>query len=1294
MSVETSKSSSPPDKRTPDVKVLANGKVMKVQKTRQRKILSCIYCHSKKIKCSRQMPTCNNCEKLGFDCQYFVNDRILKGGKQRSGSPPTPTINGLTGLTEKSLTPDLPNHFTVSRYPPNMNGGTGTESENELHSLSSSEPNNNSHHPSLSHPQMTDHHPSLSTPTPQIPDHQFPNHRIANSQLPPGGQANISNLGTHGSHVSNGHLAHELSGQESKLHESFSPNFPTFPKSMLQTPVINNSNNNASSNFFHSNSGLTSHQDFATPQDKEDQYSFNLSSFTFASFPNNASNSNSNNLNTTTTTTTATTNSNNNNNNPQNFSKFLSSEIHSNVPSHNNSSTNISSLFAKNPGQIYPQNSVQNFMDQLNSKNNSSHTNLPANLSGSNVPRIDSTSNFLTQSHPVSHHPATDIPVLATPSPQSQFQSHLLAHIPNTSNNNNTFGPGNHGNSNGASVLPHGFPSASFEDSSRLDNTKNFLNGTNNYYDNENLLEDLEKLLPNSKEKSFELVDRYINSVHILLPVITNIDDFLDEHQKFWNECNPYDKQSNNTLTDFNCLQFYTLYFPILYASTISEFEEYDNLLLNQDINKYLNGFNKICQYYNYPHGLKIIPLLLGNVIIQSTSPNPSTMEISQIIRYAKFLEMNKDPVLTLKIKNFEIIKFRRLLWWVIFGLDCLTSHNFCLPPVCRFEDFNVLLPNEEEPKFSELTNEINEYELNISMLSLNIKFKYDRILNELVYQLHNDTSKNISIDKMNEIKRMIVEYFEYIHLSINKMNLYHKRFPPQTVNEINLVNFIKNHSWSFVDRALMLLHKKFLLSEHAGLVTSNSKSNPFMKNIPNGNGLGNEGDDDEEDEEEDKTGLLFKFDNRHEPREQGALSKQKEKEQERDEDHRLRTRSSYSVHLTKPRNGKLSFNEYEDTFQGLLEANLINNMLNYKNLNINLEFNKFKNFNYNDMNNNLIPSILHNLNDFLKYNDFLKFGKFNWYVKRTIPLDSIILLFMILIIKFKTEVIKFNELIIIVKLINKSLFILNRKWFKTEKYKRMLSLTNLTWEYIIKKFNILQIINKFTNSNFSIISSGKNKIFNKYEYFNYQLTGYVNTTELFKTMQVAQPVLSIELINILNDQKSKYLTSSASSTVSPTPNLENSAINSNTINYIFNSSSSSPMPPNKMDESFKPGLEANGAVKDSSSDNANTDTKDYNSANSTRNGFDLHEEIDENQTLNSKYDINLIEHNDDFKLDNDFNISLQLVNEFECDNQELHLLKEKIVFDLKNNYVDINDYCAFYISLENILHELIAGID
>lgn len=205
--------------------------------------------------------------------------------------------------------------------------------------------------------------------------------------------------------------------------------------------------------------------------------------------------------------------------------------------------------------------------------------------------------------------------------------------------------------------------------------------------------------------------------------------------------------------------------------------------------------------------------------------------------------------------------------------------------------------------------------------------------------------------------------------------------------------------------------------------------------------------------------------------------------------------------------------------------------------------------------------------------------------------------------------------------------------------------------------------MNKFTNSNFTINSGSKNKIFNKYEYFNYQLTGYLNTTELFKTMQVAQPSLSMDLINKLNNQKSKYLSNGG------TPRLGQGGLTSDSINFNAHINDNNG---NEHDRSLITGY---GKVD--------------------KLGFDLIENDVLNDALVSKYehDINF-ESSDEFKIEKDFTITLGLCNGFEIDEGELSLLKDKVCFDLKNNYVDINDYCAFYISLENILHEVMNFID
>lgn len=1033
----------PSRKRSQEMKVLADGNVMKLQKTRQRKILSCVYCHSKKIKCSRAQPVCNNCTKLGIECKYFVNERVSRGGRKKSedqGQADHENGNGRNGgghENGQNLHMDMVNGITAA----DINGihATTQQMNNMMNRTMGTQMDVSS---------------SLSSHSSQ--------HRESDSSgmAPPSDQSEYSDLnGSPGEKKKTEPLSlqdsmHYLFGigspgpkQLALLSQvSYSPETP----SILQAPIVNSMSHNITNNFFNTN--------YATNNpnlNADDQYSFNLSSFTFTpgtEMMNPRSPGG----------TPGIKNEMENEKVPEEKQKTLSPLA---------SSTNISGMY---------KNGVTNFID------------------GPSAP-----------------NPIENISTIS-------YSGNLV--VRNSQPNN----PGLHNSLNAYSSNPA--------------TTVNYLYGTNSYYDNENLLTDLLKHLPNSKERSFELIDRYVNSVHILLPIMVNLSEFIKEHEKYWDIFDPYKNHSPSSSSssaspeDFHLLQFYTLYFPVLYASTISEFEEYDNLLLNQDINKYLKGFNKLCQYYNYPHGLKTIPLLLGNVIIQSTSPNPSTMEMSQIIRYAKFLQFHKDPVISLRIADWQVVKFRRLLWWVIFGLDGLSSHNFCLPPVCKFEDFNVVMPEDEDPVFDE-NGVVIKKKLNVTMLAMTVKFKYDRILSELVYQLHNGLSTNISPEETNDIKAMIVELFHFIHKAIIKMNNYYGASPPTTVQEMNLLNFIKNHSWSFVDRALMLLHKKILLRDPS-----------------------------------------------------------------KDENCVDDSKSEYVVSASKERGGVLSLSQHEDTFGRIQEANIISN---FDNSSISqLRFNQYELFTYESLHNNLIPSILHNLNDFLKYNDFIKFGKFNWYIKRTIPLDLIILLFVIICVKIKYEFMTVSELVIYVKLINKALFILNRKYFKNEKYKRMLSLTNLTWEFILKKHNIIKLINVLND-----------KKTGRIEFFDYQVSGYMNMSELFNVMDVPQPALISNGVNL-----------------------------------------------GSIKHDDAPASEQKWEAEDSECE-------------SPEGRVALNQSVFSNQLVQQE----------DRKLD-----------EVELQGQKLELLQlnEKIYYDLRNNFVDINDYCTFYSSLENVLHELMEYID
>lgn len=1007
-------------RKSQEMKVLANGNVMKLQKSRQRRILSCIHCHSKKIKCSRVQPVCDNCQKVGIECKYFSNKRMSRGGRRRSATAQNPPKR------TDSITSELP--VKTENHSLDPHESSSATDYSEMHRM-----------PSLDSDKLMSPDEKLDPVSySQDPSLDFMGMAAKVKELSPTARGNFSSL-------------------ESASISSLS---------VLQAPVPNSVSNNMTNNFFNTNYASNNKQKSA-PCD--DLYSFNMSSFTFTS---------------------------------AHAPSFASPSVKGALSSHGNLGK-IETVVESIPSDM-----SATFLESK------STTSTNEGLKPNNKCQ---TTNFV------------DGPRRAPP---------VMGNLPPKVSSVTTFGQaGDISDTEASSLNNPGLKNSLTAFPSNPATTMNYLYGTNTHYESLSLLSDLIDHLPSSRERSLELLDRYLNSVHILFPVMVNLHEFIKEHDRFWDKFDPQKTHSSSTpeyVDDFNLLQFYTLYFPILYASTISEFEEYDNLLLNQDVNKYLKGFNRICQYYNYPHGLKSIPLLLGNVIIQSTSPNPSTMEMSQIIRYAKFLQLHKDPATHLKITDWKIVRFRRMLWWVIFGLDALSSHNFCLPPVCRYEDVDVELPDAEDPIFDS-SGHLTHKQLNVTILSMTIKFKYDRILSDLVNQLHNALSLNITEEEIQRIKSMIIDLFHYIHKSILKMNEFFQINPPSTVQEMNLLNFVKNHSWSYVDRSMMLLHKKILLNDPKG----SKKSFERESNV-----------------------LAMSF--------------------------------------RKDRNGCLALSEYEDTFGRLQENNII---ANFDNLPLSqLRFNQHELFTYENMDNNLIPSILHNLNDFLKYNDFIKFGKFNWFIKRTIPLDSIILLFIIISVKFKYNFMTLNELVIYVNLINKSLYILNRKYFKNEKYKRMLSLTNCTWEFILKKFNVVRVMNAINH-----------KKGTKIECFDFQVNGYMNMSELFDVMDVPQPALIHNGENI-------------------------------------------------------------GIAKTDVSGSSFGD-----SSNKWKSELGLNDDK-LSQTLF-------------------FNVLLHLnekQSEADLQGQKLELLQlnEKIYYDLRNNFVDIIDYCTFYSSLENVLHELMDYIN
>lgn len=81
---------------------MENGGVLKVQPVRQRKIYSCIACHSKKIKCSKDHPTCLRCAKIGIECRYYINERVSRRASPSEPGSKVVKLRGRKAASDKT----------------------------------------------------------------------------------------------------------------------------------------------------------------------------------------------------------------------------------------------------------------------------------------------------------------------------------------------------------------------------------------------------------------------------------------------------------------------------------------------------------------------------------------------------------------------------------------------------------------------------------------------------------------------------------------------------------------------------------------------------------------------------------------------------------------------------------------------------------------------------------------------------------------------------------------------------------------------------------------------------------------------------------------------------------------------------------------------------------------------------------------------------------------------------------------------------------------------------------------
>ncbi|CDR36424.1 CYFA0S01e01354g1_1 [Cyberlindnera fabianii] len=302
-------------------------------------------------------------------------------------------------------------------------------------------------------------------------------------------------------------------------------------------------------------------------------------------------------------------------------------------------------------------------------------------------------------------------------------------------------------------------------------------------------LEEIYSALP-SKERSYGLVQRYTTSIHPVLPLL-DINEFIEEHDAFW----------ENTVD--NKMEFIVLLYAVLYAASKAEcfefsYDEITKFELSNEIHKYLRVARSALQAIKFPYKYSL-RVLQAAVIIHSTLENPHLVDVGELVRIAQSINLDRDPATFHNISDPALVQLRRLLWWEIFYLDCMTALKQMSTPLIRLEEFDTSLPVE-------YVNNV----LHTGTCFLNGKFRYALILNELTRFIY-----GIQILPFNTIQVLKQKILD-LHISCNAsiMNLENvEKSRKLTYEEKTFIDWAKYMLSGYCDRAVLLLQKKIVLS-------------------------------------------------------------------------------------------------------------------------------------------------------------------------------------------------------------------------------------------------------------------------------------------------------------------------------------------------------------------------------------------------------------------------------------------------------------------------------------------------
>lgn len=189
------------------------------------------------------------------------------------------------------------------------------------------------------------------------------------------------------------------------------------------------------------------------------------------------------------------------------------------------------------------------------------------------------------------------------------------------------------------------------------------------------------------------LFARYVNSVHPVMPIL-DIKLLHPQYEMFWNN-----KSSAS-------LSFYIILYAVLYAGSVSEFEEKSvtkgaNFLNKEgvDLMRHLVGATEIAlASADFPAKVTLVglqALVILHSVVRNDCRTDDCGSVASLVRLAQLIELNRDPQLYHHRNEVLVVQERRLLWWHIFHLDCSTALSSRLSPIIVEGEYDTSLPSE-----------------------------------------------------------------------------------------------------------------------------------------------------------------------------------------------------------------------------------------------------------------------------------------------------------------------------------------------------------------------------------------------------------------------------------------------------------------------------------------------------------------------------------------------------------------------------------------------------------------------